>query len=484
MIKQPKINVGTGRTFLTGAAILLLMAMGCDNTTSPNQYLTSSNDVLASMDSGDAVNAGHETIYTTDGFYFLAPMVKDSEYSGIFDGGLSPVVEICETTTCENIHASYDMYGEGSEQVRVDEDAEHYIVNWNARSSGAEAGQTYRIRVMVDGIKLGHANVYVVRNGREANQYQSEGEIAIVANQTLPVKFRIETGIVGSIVVEPAEATIEVGETQQFTATLYDLHGEPLDGPVVMWLSDDTDVATVGTNGLATGEEEGEATITASAGPMSGTALLMVLEDAVEEGVFRVPAVTVTSLGHRFRTESDYGPEISYIQDAVRFDNNNENSFGTYLSEGFTASIGSGETIVVRIQAPIGSRFQVTRPDAASSLMFFMNTFWQTNLGDRASNFETANVNFENLIGNTPEATYTLAYLSNAGQAISARYYANVDGDISFTAVEFRFTVSHSVTAVPRTYRAVGSSSSPSFGIGASGADLEDATVMAIVPIP
>ena len=42
------------------------------------------------------VDVVHRIRSTTEGFYFLAPMVKDSEYSGIFDGGLSPVVQICE----------------------------------------------------------------------------------------------------------------------------------------------------------------------------------------------------------------------------------------------------------------------------------------------------------------------------------------------------------------------------------------------------
>ena len=106
--------------------------------------------------------------------------------------------------------------------------------------------------------------------------------IALVANQTLPVKFRIETGIVGSIVVEPAEATIEVGETQQFTATLYDLHGEPLVGPAVVWSSDNDEIADVDGDGLATGEDAGEVTIKASVGPVSGTAELVVIGSQVE----------------------------------------------------------------------------------------------------------------------------------------------------------------------------------------------------------
>ena len=259
--------------------ILLLIIAGCDNATSPNQGLSNNYDKSVTINSDDAINSTIDElpIYTVNGFYFLAPMVKDSEYSGTFDGGLSPVVEICETTACEDIHARFDMNGEGSEQVRVEEDDEHYIVNWNTNSSGAEAGKTYRVRVSVNGTKLGHADVAVVSTGREAVEVRSDGLIALVANQILPVKFRVETGIVGSIDVDPAEATIEIGETQQFTATLYDLHGEPIEGPDVAWSSDDEDIANIDSNGLATGKSVGEVAITAISGPAEGSAQLNVI---------------------------------------------------------------------------------------------------------------------------------------------------------------------------------------------------------------
>ena len=284
MKKRKKRNNKGWRATAYGVALLLVMMSGCDNTTSPNQDLTNSYDKPVPMQSGEAMNTTIDElpIYTVEGFYFLAPMVKDSEYSGTFDAGLSPVVEICETTACTTIHESFDMDGEGSEQVRMEEDDEHYIVNWNTNSSGAEAGQTYRVRVLANGITLGHADVAVVTTGREAVEVRSDGLIALVANQTLPVKFRVETGIVGAVVVSPAEATIDVGETQQFSAALYDLHGEPLAGPAVVWSSGDTDVATVAVDGLATGVEEGSASITASAGHASGNGQLNVVNSGAE----------------------------------------------------------------------------------------------------------------------------------------------------------------------------------------------------------
>lgn len=170
--------------------LAVMLAGGCDNSTSPNQDL--SDQRLAASKTAPAhveQDPSNEPIYMAEGFAFLPPMVNDAEFSVTFDAGLSPVVEICETTACDQLHASFDMNGDGSERVRIDEEDEHYIVNWHLRQTGAEAGQTYRVRVLVNDLVLGHADVHVVRNGREANEHRSAGEIAVVANQTLPVKF-------------------------------------------------------------------------------------------------------------------------------------------------------------------------------------------------------------------------------------------------------------------------------------------------------
>ena len=204
-----------------GVAFLLLMMAGCDNATSPNQDLTSSYDTPGTMQSGDAMNTtiDEQPIYTVPGFYFLAPMVKDSEYSGTFDAGLSPVVEICETTACATIHESFDMDGEGSERVRLDEEDEHYIVNWHTDQTGTEVGQTYRIRVSVAGTVLAHADIQMAENGRDAKNITDDEAIALVDGRTLPIKFRVEEGAVyvtdsggGTIISEDGLVTLEIPE--------------------------------------------------------------------------------------------------------------------------------------------------------------------------------------------------------------------------------------------------------------------------------
>lgn len=198
--------------------------------------------------------------------------------------------------------------------------------------------------------------------------------------------------------------------------------------------------------------------------------------------VHRVPPVTVTSLGHSLWTEDFGWGNETYIHDAVAF-RSDPGAPGSYLSEGFTAAIGTGEIIVVRIQAPSGYRFQVTRHRTAPHQGIYLYASWHTGKPDISSNFAPPTIIFENLAGYTPETTYIFSRLSNAGEAVGVTYQATVVDDFSFTAVEFAFTASHPVDAIPRTYSSVGTSASHSFGSGAWGEDVRDTTIMAIVPI-
>jgi formylglycine-generating enzyme required for sulfatase activity len=264
---------------LTLAAILafpLAAFVACDSATEP--FGPEPDELVPSHAISDGAHDGLE------GFYFLPPMVKAPAYSGTFDPNLSPVVEICGSTACEAVHAWYSMTdGTTADRVELNLEVESYQLRWSTKDTGAEVGQTYRLLVKVGDVLLGFADVQLFDNGREAKNMRTGETIALVGN-VLPVHFRIETGIVGSVLVSPAAAEMAVDATQQFTATLYDLHGEVLMGPGVAWASSDTEVATVSGEGLATGLMAGEAVITASAGPAAGSATLTVT-DQVELGI-------------------------------------------------------------------------------------------------------------------------------------------------------------------------------------------------------
>ncbi len=81
---------------------------------------------------------------------------------------------------------------------------------------------------------------------------------------------------VDHITVTPGTASIGTGETQQFTARAYDADNNEVTDVDFTWSSSNTAVATVDSNGLATGVASGNCTITAAVDDVEGTATLTV----------------------------------------------------------------------------------------------------------------------------------------------------------------------------------------------------------------
>lgn len=87
--------------------------------------------------------------------------------------------------------------------------------------------------------------------------------------------------VVDHVDVSPTTATINRGNTQQFSATAFDSSNQAIPGATFTWSSSDITIATIDTNGLATGVGIGTVTITATTadglgGTISGTAQLTV----------------------------------------------------------------------------------------------------------------------------------------------------------------------------------------------------------------
>ena len=80
------------------------------------------------------------------------------------------------------------------------------------------------------------------------------------------------TPVPAAIVVNPAEVRLdEPGATAQLTVRVRDHNGQPLTGAAVSW-SSDSPSAAVNSEGVVTAVGNGTATITATAGGVSGTA--------------------------------------------------------------------------------------------------------------------------------------------------------------------------------------------------------------------
>ena len=103
-----------------------------------------------------------------------------------------------------------------------------------------------------------------------------------------------------TLTVSPAMAElIALGATVQLTAEVHDQNGQVMAGATVTWSSSDASVATVGASGLVTAAGEGMATITANAGPASGSAVVTVKQPVVSVEVS--PAAETVGLGRTLR---------------------------------------------------------------------------------------------------------------------------------------------------------------------------------------
>ena len=230
--------------------------------------------------SGPRLDVADASSSYKSGFYWLPPMASPTLYSGIFDAALSPTVEICELVAdaCGTVIATYTTTeGPDGEIVRLNVDEENYHVNWHTNQFALSTTAFYRVSVRagINNTLLGYADVQPVSNGSGLKKIDTDEYIGLVDGRTLPIKFRIEAGIVGRVEVVPAEVTLDPLETQQFVAVLRDLHGNLMTDDV-SWTSSDEAVVTVDQTGLATAIDDGMATITATSEQISGTAMLVV----------------------------------------------------------------------------------------------------------------------------------------------------------------------------------------------------------------
>lgn len=151
--------------------------------------------------SGDATvepgNAALESLLN-GAFTFLAPFATDAT-TGEFDPTVLPalVVEVCEVSTCDGppIAAYTSTTGPGSETIRVSEMEELFIVNWMPSDLGLPSPATYRLRVGIAGLVLGHVDVQLVSNGSDLRNAKTGETLAFLDKRGVPVKFTVRSNI-------------------------------------------------------------------------------------------------------------------------------------------------------------------------------------------------------------------------------------------------------------------------------------------------
>jgi alpha-tubulin suppressor-like RCC1 family protein len=268
----------------------------------------------------DAVHANG-----TAGFYFLPPIVAQPTFSGSFDADittLNPHVAICDITNGPDSNcggaggtsAVIVFTTTSTPAITVDPTTEQYGVNWDTRAAGFDADHTYRVHVTAGAGRalreLGFADVLLTTKPGQA-KHGAPGDLMVVKDgRPLPIHFRIEGGIAGSVSVSAATASVATGGTDLLTATVQDLHGAPLVGVTVAW----TVTAAPGvvaslapTSGpttlLTAGTTPGTAVVTATSAGVSATATVTVLVAgfvvaSVDAGQLHSCAVTGAGAGY------------------------------------------------------------------------------------------------------------------------------------------------------------------------------------------
>jgi len=130
------------------------------------------------------------------------------------------------------------------------------VVTW---TSSAPAVATVSANGLVSGVAAGSATITATSEGKSGT--------AAITVTSVPV---------ASVVVSPASASMQVGQTVQLTATTLDANGNVLTGRAIAWTTNAAAVATVDATGLVSGVAPGSATITATSEGKSGTAAITV----------------------------------------------------------------------------------------------------------------------------------------------------------------------------------------------------------------
>lgn len=154
------------------------------------------------------------------------------------------------------------------------------VVEGNAGGTPAtgvvwSSSDTTRVVVDASGIAVARA-IGQARITAQANTLTSDAAvITVVADQNQ----------VARVEVSPSSVQRRPGETQQFTATAYNINNQMIAGRPVAWISSNTSVASITTNGAATARSAGTASIT-----------------AIIDGVESLPAMFTVSANSRVGT--------------------------------------------------------------------------------------------------------------------------------------------------------------------------------------
>ena len=186
--------------------------------------------------------------------------------------------------------------------------------NASLTAVGATAQMTADVRDQNGKAVVGAAVTWMSSDASVAT-VNAGGLVAAASNGTATVTAT-SGGVSGTAVVTVAQAVAAVemapgsatltalGDTLRLTAEASDANGHAVAGVPAVWSSGAPDVAVVGSTGLLTARSNGTATVTATAGGMSGSATVTVAQ-AVAAVEMAPGSATLTALGDTLRLTAE-----------------------------------------------------------------------------------------------------------------------------------------------------------------------------------
>ncbi len=193
---------------------------------------------------------------------------------------------------------------------------------------------------------------------------------AVIDGVTGSATIQVESRPVASVTVQPAASAVIEGNTVQLTAELKAQDGTVLTGRTVTWSSSAAAIATVNGNGLVTGVQVGQATITATAEGVSGTAVVNVQAKPVQT-VTVTPTSVSLMVGDTVRIAAELrAADGSLITNRKPVWSSSDDAIATVDTDGLVTAVARGNvTITATAEGKQGtSSVSVTDPVATVTL--------------------------------------------------------------------------------------------------------------------
>ena len=199
---------------------------------------------------------------------------------------------------------------------------------------------------------------------------------------------------VDSVAVEPAMVTLTaIGETVQLVVTALDRNEHPVKDASVIWRSGDAGIATVSDQGLVTAVMKGTATITASVGSVSQSAMITVSQ-TVDSVAVEPAMVTLTAIGETVQLVATSRDRNGHpVKDASVTWRSSDEGIATVSDQGLVTAVMKGTATITASVGSVSQNAIITVVDLtlsrdALSMLYFATggPRWKNNehwLGDR-----------------------------------------------------------------------------------------------------